>query len=171
MLKAVLFVIVGSVIVLLGGFVVIGYATQIESTASPAILILALLLLSVGAIIDIIGALWVFDGFKMMKPVCRIYSIGQYGALAQLTAGVLMAAGFYIIIFSNRAAAYLLGSGFALVGYAIGAACALPVGIAFYQLGKRYNVLTVKVGASMYVVIPVIGPLVLYLGLKKIADR
>jgi hypothetical protein len=38
-------------------------------------------------------------------------------------------------------------------------------------LGEKYEVPTVRFGAVAYALLPIIGPLVLYLGLTEIAGR
>ncbi len=168
--NAMLLVIVGSVILFFGVLSVLVYSTQIKGHVYSALAI-PLLLLIAGGVIVFLGALDIYGGFKAMQSADRIYDFGEYGALAQFTASILLIIGFYLLVFSNGASAELLGSEFTLVGYIIGAICASPVGIAFHKLGKKYNSGLVKYGSLGYVLIPIAGPLILYFGLNEIAAR
>lgn len=169
--KAMLFIILGSVILLLGVLVTLGYSNQIKNNFSYSDLIIPLLLLLIGGATALLGTLDVYRGFTMMEYIGKVYDIGRYGALAQFAESILLIAGVYLIIFSGSLPERILGSGFTLTGYIIGLICAFPVGIAFYKLGERYRVPAVRRGAIVYILLPVIGPLLLYFGLKEILGK
>lgn len=168
--NAMLFIILGSVILSLGVLAVLAYSIQIKGHVYSD-LVIPLLLLLAGGVIVFLGALDIYRGFKVMQNIDRTYDFGEYGALAQFTASILLIIGFYLLVFSDNTSVELLGSGFTLVGYVIGAICASPVGIAFHKLGEKYNSSVVKYGSFGYILLPIIGPLILYFGLNEIATR
>ena len=165
--KAMLFIIVGSIILSLGVLNVIAYSAQIKQHIYSG-LVMPLLLLLVGGIAVFVGALDIYGGFRIMQDIDKMYDFGKYGAVAQFTASILLIMGFYILVFSNSASSLLLGSSFTLIGYVIGAMCAVPVGMAFHKLGEKYKSGTIKYGSFGYVLLPGIGPLMLYIGLNDL---
>lgn len=169
--RAMLLSALGSVILLLGVFAILGYHNQIKNDLYSADTVIPLLLLTIGAVITLLSAVNSYGGFKIMQNIDRIYNIGRYGSVVQFTEAILLAVGFYLIIFSESSPVQILGLGFTLAGYALGAVCAMPVGIAFYKLGEKYDGSVVKYGAVTYVLIPVIGPTVLYFGLGGIISK
>lgn len=169
--RAMLFVVLGSAALFFGAVSAIGYSAQLRSGAQQASPIQALALLVTGALIDFIGASIMYEGFGMLHSMGTVYDLGRYGTVVQLLSAVLIASGFYLMVFSSSGTAGVLGSGFFVAGYLIGAVCASPVGTAFYGIGKRHDSTLVKSGAVLYVLVPLIGPLVLYLGLKSLINK
>ena len=168
LIKATMLIVVGSIVLLFGVTAAIFYSQQIKINIESFGAVVSLILLFIGAIIELTGASDLYVGFGKIDGVSKVYDLGRYGALAQITASLLLTMGFYFIVFSSNAAEHLLGSGFAFTGYVIGIACAVPVGIAFYSLGKKYGSGIMKSGAVAYVLIPIVGPFILYLGLNGV---
>lgn len=77
--KAMLLYVLGSIILLLGVFVSYGYHNQIKSNISSASPILPVLMLSLGALIVLLGAWNVYTAFTMMGHIDKIYNFGRYG--------------------------------------------------------------------------------------------
>ncbi len=165
--RGILLVIIGSVILFLGAAAVSFYSVQIRNNLVSVYSAVSLLILIIGAAIDLMSTPNIYAGFKIMEHTDKGYILGMYGVLLQIIASVLLTLGFYFIIF-NGASDLPLGFGFAIVGYTIGAACSTPIGLAFYRLGERYDVTKAKYRAAAYVLLPIIGPIILYFGLKKI---
>ncbi len=169
--RALLLYILGFTLLFLGAWASLVYSNQIKSNISSASPVIAVFFLTLGAIATLVGTSNLFAGFKAIRPVDKIYDIGIYGALIQFASSILFVLGLYFVIFSSSISLQQLGPELTFAGYLIGFAGALPVAIAFYKLGKRYKVLMIRVGAAVYFVLPIVGPLMLYFGLKEIVDE
>ncbi len=169
--KAMLLYILGFVILFFGIWTSIGYSNQIKDNISSANPAISIILLSAGAIIILLGASNVYVSFKMMQSIDKIYDIGRYGDLIQYAGSILLILGLYCVIFSSSLSLQRLGPIFTLTGYLIGFIGTLPVAMAFYKLGERHKAFVVRLGAVAYFLLPIIGPLVLYFGLKEINNK
>lgn len=169
--KAMLLYVFGFIILFFGIWASFGYSNQIKNNVSSSSPIIPVFLLSVGAVIVLLGASDVYVSFKMMRHIDKIYNLGRYGDVVQYTGSILLILGLYSIIFSTNASLQHLGPEFTFMGYLIGFIGTLPVAMAFYKLGKRHKIFLMRVGAVAYFLFPIIGPLVLYFGLNKIIDK
>ncbi len=167
LLRALLLIVCGSLILLLGTIVAAYYSIYIGHNIISGYSAAPLMLLLIGVGLVLFGASNLYKGFGRMHDIGNTYEMGRYGSIVQLAASILLTVGFYLIIFSGSSK-QTLGSEFAIVGYILGYACAVPVGAAFRKLGQEYDESITKFGAVVYVLIPIIGPSILYFGLSRI---
>jgi len=118
-------------------------------------------------------------GFMALKAMSSKYGIGSTGATLQAVAyGILIAAlaapmVTAILSLNPLGIVYSLGALIVLVavGTLIGLVGAILVAVSFFRLGSDNEDALVKVGGVLFIIVPILGSVMLYVGLGRIIRR
>jgi len=173
-----LLIIISNILVIIGISMVFGmiFATPffintpiLEPLLMNSLPYIALVIL--GLVVGIVGAVMLRRGFMALKAMSSKYGIGSTGATLQAVAyGILIAALAAMVTailslnplgIAGSYTLYSLGALIELVG-------AILVAVSFFRLGSDNEDALVKVGGVLFIIVPILGSVMLYVGLGRI---
>lgn len=169
-------------------------APSSASAASLVTAEIFIVLLMVGVIIQIYAVFNIRQGFKILKSNDPDYGIGATGALLELIGFAISAVAVVILLvgvaslvssfssavsgaststvigagiaaFAGVAVLFLAFIGFLVIAGIIAFIGAILVGVGLFKIGSKYGDGLTQIGGILYIIIPLIGVILLYIGL------
>lgn len=169
--NAMLFYLIGGILAIFAlvlglGSILLGSAAAGATGALGGALIAVVMILVV-VVLEFISTIMMIIGIIELKNANKNYAIGFYGVILQFIAIILI----LIPVIASLLAGSLAAAGIGIFAFLIAALLsfvgAILVIIMFWRLGSDYNIDLVKIGGVLYLFIPPIGAILLYLGLNK----
>ena len=183
---AMLLYLIGSILGIVGYIYGVSQALgggAVPVTSNFAALIPYLAIFIIGLVLAILAVFYMRSGFSILARSNSNYKLGATGALLDLI-GIILVVLAVIVIFVSllSLSSASPSSGLSAVGVGIGGSLAalalfgiggllafvgtILLVVGFYRIGSDSNSGIVKAGAILYLLIPFIGVILLYIGLK-----